>query len=263
MRIFVIVDASKRKAKPIGIVTWQARPAGGPGAFSLELCSSRNQHDLPLSLSFCCNREGRVATPEESERWVRSRIVPENRHNIVEVLRANGLSEYDEASLLAASKGRSSDDDLLVYEVSAPADLLEELGFGTGDGVSGEGKPRADRAIDAFERLRSGGEYHYGFVSLSHQGISEGDDERSRLRATAPENAAHRIGGQIRQARKRAGLTQTQLAAKAGITQSVLSRVESGNGNPTLSLLEDIAAALGMRMGVRLERDNADGTIMP
>lgn len=46
------------------------------------------------------------------------------------------------------------------------------------------------------------------------------------------------------------GLTQKQLAARAGITQAVLSRTESGTGNPTLALLEEIAAALGMQLGI-------------
>ena len=48
----------------------------------------------------------------------------------------------------------------------------------------------------------------------------------------------------IREARKRAGLTQEQLAAKAGITQSHLSRLELGKYVPTLATLERLARAL-------------------
>ena len=128
MRTFVIVDSSKRKAKPIGTLFWEADGKGGQGRFSLELSSDCDEERLPLSLSFCASREHRRATPEESADWVRSRIVPEDRHNIAEVLAANGLAKYDQVSLLAACNGRSSDDDLLVYEVELPESLANEAG---------------------------------------------------------------------------------------------------------------------------------------
>ncbi|HAM16341.1 MAG TPA: transcriptional regulator [Eggerthellaceae bacterium] len=79
------------------------------------------------------------------------------------------------------------------------------------------------------------------------------DEHASKAaRVSSPPNAAERIGRQIRAARQEAGLTQVQLSARAGITQTVLSRIESGKGNPTLGLLEDIAAALDARLEVLL-----------
>ncbi len=65
--------------------------------------------------------------------------------------------------------------------------------------------------------------------------------------------------------RKALGLTQKQLAAPAGITQTVLSRVESGAGNPTLALLEDIAAALGESLDVSIDGyiDECAGKSLP
>ena len=77
---------------------WDADPLNEQGRFSLELSSRCRESDLPLSLSFLAKRDTRIALPEESEDWVRSRIVPEDRHNIVEVLLANGLAEYNEVS---------------------------------------------------------------------------------------------------------------------------------------------------------------------
>ena len=46
-------------------------------------------------------------------------------------------------------------------------------------------------------------------------------------------------------------LTQRELAEITGINQADISKLENGNGNPSLRTLERIAAGLGMR--VRLE----------
>lgn len=52
-------------------------------------------------------------------------------------------------------------------------------------------------------------------------------------------------------ARKSTGLTQKQLAEKTGIAQSDISKLESGNGNPSLKTIQRLANGLGMR--VKLE----------
>lgn len=41
------------------------------------------------------------------------------------------------------------------------------------------------------------------------------------------------------------GLTQQEMADRAGMTQSIVARVESGRANPSLSTLERLAEALG------------------
>ena len=45
-------------------------------------------------------------------------------------------------------------------------------------------------------------------------------------------------------ARIRAGLTQTQLSQKTGISQADISRLEKGTRNPSLALLKRLAEAL-------------------
>ena len=50
------------------------------------------------------------------------------------------------------------------------------------------------------------------------------------------------------QCRKMQGLTQAELAKKAGIPRSNITRFESGNYNPSLELLVRIAAALGLSL---------------
>ncbi len=56
------------------------------------------------------------------------------------------------------------------------------------------------------------------------------------------------LAGQILEARKRAGLTQTDLAALTGIGQSEISRIERGNGNPTQETLSKIGRAVNKRL---------------
>jgi transcriptional regulator with XRE-family HTH domain len=52
------------------------------------------------------------------------------------------------------------------------------------------------------------------------------------------------LGARIRQWRLARGMTQQQLAEAAGLTQSGLMRVESGQTNPQLASLQGIASAL-------------------
>ena len=51
-------------------------------------------------------------------------------------------------------------------------------------------------------------------------------------------------------ARKASGLTQKQLSERTGITQADISRMETGNANPSLRTLQRLAAGLGLRMEI-------------
>lgn len=53
----------------------------------------------------------------------------------------------------------------------------------------------------------------------------------------------------IRDARKRAGLTQVQLSEATGIDQASISRMENGKQGITLEYLKRIAQALGVELG--------------
>jgi transcriptional regulator with XRE-family HTH domain len=57
----------------------------------------------------------------------------------------------------------------------------------------------------------------------------------------------------VRLARSRAGLTQRQLAERAGVPQSVVARIESGARQPTVPTLERILAGAGVEVRYRLE----------
>jgi ribosome-binding protein aMBF1 (putative translation factor) len=56
-------------------------------------------------------------------------------------------------------------------------------------------------------------------------------------------------------ARTEAGLTQDQLAARMGTTQSVIARMEGGKSRPSTTTLQKLAAATGTRLRVSFERN--------
>lgn len=51
------------------------------------------------------------------------------------------------------------------------------------------------------------------------------------------------------------GLSQTQVAARMGTSQSAVARLESGDADVRLSTIERYAAALGQRLDWHLEDD--------
>jgi len=55
-------------------------------------------------------------------------------------------------------------------------------------------------------------------------------------------------------ARIKRGMTQAEIAKRAGTTQSAIARFESGVGNPTLDFMQRVSAAIGARLQVRVVR---------
>jgi transcriptional regulator with XRE-family HTH domain len=51
-------------------------------------------------------------------------------------------------------------------------------------------------------------------------------------------------------ARKNTGLTQKQLSERTGIAQGDISRLENGNGNPSLNTLKRLASAMDMTLKI-------------
>jgi len=64
--------------------------------------------------------------------------------------------------------------------------------------------------------------------------------------------AEYKIIEEIIMARKEKKLTQKDLAELIGTKQSNISRLESGNYNPSLDLLNRIAIAVGKELEVRM-----------
>ncbi len=63
---------------------------------------------------------------------------------------------------------------------------------------------------------------------------------------------AYLIGQAVRERRLALGLSQVDLASRAGMTQPALSRLEAGGVIPTIPLLERISAALDADLIVQI-----------
>jgi transcriptional regulator with XRE-family HTH domain len=67
-------------------------------------------------------------------------------------------------------------------------------------------------------------------------------------------------GRMLREARRRARLTQRQLAAKSGIPQETIARIERGRADPRVNTLDRLLAACEMglevmpRLGIGIDR---------
>ena len=70
--------------------------------------------------------------------------------------------------------------------------------------------------------------------------------------ATSPQRA---FGDRIRELRLAMGMTQEDLADRCGLFRTYMSRIETGNANPTLTMIHALAASLRVPVAVLFERD--------
>lgn len=79
-------------------------------------------------------------------------------------------------------------------------------------------------------------------------------------KAFGAEVDAHRaLGGVFEAARRGAGFTQAELAARSGIGQAEISKIERGLGNPTSGTLLKIAGAMGLALALVPAKEAAAG----
>lgn len=62
----------------------------------------------------------------------------------------------------------------------------------------------------------------------------------------------YQLGCRLIEARLKKGMSQRDLAKKVGTSQAAISRIESMNGNPSLSFLKRISAALGSKLQISI-----------
>ena len=107
MKRFELRDAANESAGTIAILEC----FDCPRSFYIELPPHVDPWDLPFVLHEFARRDELTVDACWSLRWVQSRLVPTERQNLGEVLRENGLDNYDELRLLEMTEGRCAQDD--------------------------------------------------------------------------------------------------------------------------------------------------------
>ena len=115
MRIFVIRDEAMDPDQILGYLIYYENAR----AFYIELPDDADPWDIPPILSSFIKKGEHSVNSYFSRLWVEQRIIPQDRQNIGHVLKENGLSEYDEFSLLMLSMGRCAQDDCYLEEIPA------------------------------------------------------------------------------------------------------------------------------------------------
>lgn len=77
--------------------------------------------------------------------------------------------------------------------------------------------------------------------------LAEDDEFKKEYEALQPEMNIIRA---IAAARKEQGLTQKELAARTGLDQADISKLENGTRNPTLGMLKRLADGLGFSLKI-------------
>ena len=122
MRLFAIRDESMTGDTILGYLVYYESSK----SFNIELPDNADPWETTPIISSFVNRGIYSIDSHWSRRWVQQRIVPQDRQNIGQILKDNGLKEYDEFSLLMLTKGRCEQDDCYLEEISAdnPPELL-------------------------------------------------------------------------------------------------------------------------------------------
>jgi DNA-binding XRE family transcriptional regulator len=138
-------------------------------------------------------------------------------------------------------------------EILGP-DVAEEL-----DALPADLRARFEHIVNLIAELielalRRGGD------RMSKRKIMPAEELFSRWRKEPAYNKAfealveeYAIAAALIAARSHAGLTQAELAARIGTTQSAVARMESGRGRPSTRTLEKVAEATGTRLRVKFE----------
>ena len=84
-------------------------------------------------------------------------------------------------------------------------------------------------------------------LDRSHQKDMQDPDDAAEYERLEP---VYDIISAITLARAEQNLTQRELAERCGMRQSAFARLESGNANPTLKTLQQVAKGLGKKLRI-------------
>ena len=114
MKIFAIRDETDPAKKDLAYLVYYETPKH----FYIELPENADPWDTPLLLSSFAGDGVTSVNSYWSRLWVQQRIVPPDRQNIGQILKENGLKEYDEYALLMLGMGRCAQDDYYLSPIT-------------------------------------------------------------------------------------------------------------------------------------------------
>ena len=122
MKLFAIRDEAEEQQKDLGYLLYYEKEK----QFYVELPEHADIWETPLLLESFVKRGEKTVNAYWSKIWVQQRIIPSDRQNLGEILRDNGLKEYDEFELLMLAMGRCAQDTYYLVPIEEQ-DLPEEI----------------------------------------------------------------------------------------------------------------------------------------
>lgn len=87
-----------------------------------------------------------------------------------------------------------------------------------------------------------------------HEWLKEELKEEEFRLLWSERQAAYRVARELARLRRKQGLSQSEVARRAGLKQPAIARLESGAVKPTLDTIQRVAHALGREVEVNLVR---------
>ena len=105
------------KHRDVGKEVAKLRYDEGRKEFHISISGDAKPSELPIYLALHAKKGIYEVDGEHSLRWVRDRLVPPDRQNIGQILKAKGLKYYDEHELLVKYQGRTTQDEFMIEEI--------------------------------------------------------------------------------------------------------------------------------------------------
>ncbi|MBR3305839.1 MAG: DUF2442 domain-containing protein [Lachnospiraceae bacterium] len=122
MVTFEIRDGATDERKLLGYLFYYERSR----RFFSELLSDLDEWTAPFIFAGAVKRGIYSIDSEWTMKFVRQRIIPADRQNLGDILKANKLREYDEYKLLQLSEGRCAQDELFLVKCTE-IDIIPEV----------------------------------------------------------------------------------------------------------------------------------------
>lgn len=114
MKSYAIYDEELDRGSAIGYLFYYEKAE----SFIIELCEDLDEWDAPLLFQGLVRKDIYTVSRDISLMWVKERVIPSGRQNIGSILKNHRMKKYSEMTLLSLSKGRSSQDNCYIEEIS-------------------------------------------------------------------------------------------------------------------------------------------------